>query len=176
VPKSSTALLVIDMQELALVGSDDADEVIGRINDLSRRAEDAGAPVIFIQHEDEEYVKGSPGWQLSAALERRDTAVVVEKTYRDGFAATELEDTLERLGVRRLVVVGAHSDLCVQMTALSAVMHGFDLVLVSDGHLAFPDDPALSAQALRELVNARMATLRHPERTIEVVPAAEVAW
>jgi nicotinamidase-related amidase len=173
----STALLVIDMQEAVLAGCADADGVIARINDLSRRATEAGVPVIFIQHEDDELVKGSSGWRLAESLDRGDGAIVVEKTYRDSFEATDLDDMLERAGVRRLVLTGAHSDFCVQTTALSALIRGFDVVLVSDGHTArpSPENGELSGEALTAFVNSRSATLRYPGRTLEVLEAARVA-
>jgi nicotinamidase-related amidase len=174
--KPSTALLVIDMQEDVLVGCPDPDDVIARINELSRRAAQAGVPVIFIQQADDELVEGTPGWEIAAALERPDGSVVVAKNYRDAFEATQLPDLLGRLGATRLVVTGAHSDWCVQTTTLSALVRGYDIVLVSDAHTSrpSPEDPALTGEALTALVNSRMATLRYPERTIEVLPAAEV--
>jgi nicotinamidase-related amidase len=173
-----TALLVIDMQQGALDGCPDADGVIERINGLAHRAEEEGVPVIFVQHEDDELVKGSPGWQLDETLERGNGSFLVEKTYRDSFEATELAALLERLGVRRLIVTGAHSDFCVQTTTLSALVRGFDVALVRDAHTTrpSPEDPALSGQALTALVNARVQTLRYPERTVEVLPAAEVRF
>jgi nicotinamidase-related amidase len=179
-PESSTALLVIDVQQEALIGCPgDGADVVARINELLRQADGAGAPVIFIQHEDDdELVKGSPGWRLAEGLERRDGTFLVPKSYRDAFASTELEALLGRLGVRRLVVTGVHSDFCVQTTALSALMRGFDLVLVSDGHAArsSPEDASLSPQAIQAFVNSRFDTLRYPERTIEVLPAAEIMF
>jgi nicotinamidase-related amidase len=171
-----TAVLVVDMQQEVLDNCVDAPDVIERINALSRRALDAGAPVIFIQHEGEdELVRGTRDWQLAETLEIRDGAHVVAKSYRDGFADTELQGLLGRLGVSRVVVTGAHSDFCVQTTALSALVHGFDVVLVSDGHTATPDDGTISAESLRDLVNARFATLRYPGRTVKVLPASDVA-
>jgi nicotinamidase-related amidase len=179
-PESSTALLVIDVQQEALVGCPgDGADVVARINELSRLADAAGAPVIFIQHEDDdELIEGSPGWQLAEALEHGDATFLVPKTYRDAFASTELEALLGRLGVRRLVVAGVHSDFCVQTTALSALVRGFDLVLVSDGHAArsSAEDAALSGQAIQAFVNSRFATLRYPGRTIDVLPAGEIAF
>jgi nicotinamidase-related amidase len=171
---------VIDVQEGALEGCRDAAEVIERINDLSARAAEAGTAVILIQHagEDDELPHGSGNWQLAKGLVRPDGSFLVEKTYRDAFADTELEQLLDRLAVQRLVVTGLHSDFCVQMTALSAVVRGYDLTFVSDGHTTFdsPEHPALSGEAISALVNARMAMLRHPGRSIEVRPAAEVVF
>jgi nicotinamidase-related amidase len=175
--ESSTALLVIDMQQEVVDTCPDGPGLIDRINLLSRRATEAGVPVIFIQHEGhDELFKGTPGWELAAGLERGDGSYLVPKTYRDAFADTDLRTLLERLGVRRLVVTGAHSDFCVQTTALSALVHGFDLALVSDGHAAEPSphDDALSAEALQAFVNTRFGTLRYPGRTVEVLPAADV--
>jgi len=164
------------MQREALEACPDAGAVIDRINGLSRRARETGAPVIFIQHEaEDELMRGTPGWEIDPSLER-DGAHLVSKTYRDAFAGTELEDLLRRLGVRRLVVTGVHSDYCVQMTTLSAVVRGFDVVLVSDAHAALDhaDGGPLGGREMVQLVNSRLATLRHPGSTIEVLPADSV--
>jgi nicotinamidase-related amidase len=175
-----TTLLVIDVQEAALVGCFDVPGVMGRINDLLQRAREAGAAIVFIQHEDAddpEMTAGSMGWQLAEALDRRDGDTVVAKTYRDSFAATELGATLERSGTQRLVVTGAHSDFCVQTTALSALPRGYDVTLVGDAHTTRPVVlPAgeLGAEAVVAFVNSRVATMRHPGRTVEVRSAADV--
>jgi nicotinamidase-related amidase len=173
-----TALLVIDVQEEALEGCHDADGVVERINDLARRMAESGAPVIYIQHEDDtELIRDSPGWQLARGLKRPEGSVRLAKTFRDGFEATDLQGMLERDGVRRVAVTGVHSDFCVQTTALSALIRGFDLVLVSDGHTSrpTPESSELSGEALAQLVNARMSTLRYPGRSVEVVRAAELS-
>ena len=172
---TTSALIVIDMQQEVLDHCADAPDVIARINELSRRAQEVGVPVIFIQHEGEdELVRGTRDWELADTLEVGEGTHVVPKTFRDAFAATDLRGLLERMGVGRLVVTGAHSDFCVQTTVLSALVHGFDVTLVSDAHTATPDDGAISAGALRDLVNARFSTLRYPDRAIEVLPAEKV--
>jgi nicotinamidase-related amidase len=69
---------------------------------------------------------------------------------------------------------GVHSDYCVVTTAMSALQHGYDVTLVSDAHTALPAELPSGTSPARmvvELVNARFATLRVPDRTIEVVPA-----
>jgi nicotinamidase-related amidase len=170
-----SALLVIDVQEEALERCHDAEGVVERINDLSRRMAEAGAPVIYIQHEDDsELIRDSPGWQLAHGLERPDESVLLAKTFRDSFEATDLQGILEREGVKRVVVTGVHSDFCVQTTTLSAVIRGFDVVLVSDGHTS-REDGELSGEGLTAFVNSRVATLRYPGRMVEVRRAAEVS-
>jgi nicotinamidase-related amidase len=172
----SKALLVIDVQEEALQGCPDGDGVVARINDLAGAAAAAGAPVIFIQHEDDqELVKGSAGWELAASLERPAGAHLVPKTYRDAFEETELGSLLERLGVRHLVVTGVHSDFCVQTSALSALVRGFDITFVSDAHAA-RSSGELTPHAIQDFINSRFSTLRYPGRAIDVRRAAEVTF
>jgi nicotinamidase-related amidase len=173
-----SAVLVIDVQEAVLAGCAGAPGVLDRINGLMRRARSGGVPVIFVQHEDRddpEMEKGSPGWQLVAALDRLERDLIVSKTYRDSFADTTLSERLAQSGTRRLVVTGAHSDYCVQMTALSAVLRGYDVTLVSDAHTA-RDDGELSGARIRALINDRFASLRAPGSAIAVLPAAQVVF
>jgi nicotinamidase-related amidase len=177
---AATALIVIDVQESALRGCPNVNEVIANINQLVRRGRAAGSPVIFVQHDDAsdpDMAMGSAGWQLSPALDRVDTDTVMPKTFRDAFAATDLEDLLARAGSRRLVLVGVHSDFCVITTALSAVQRGYDITLVSDAHTAQTAElqsGSIAGPLLIDLVNTRIATLRSPGRVIEVLPTARV--
>jgi nicotinamidase-related amidase len=71
--RSTTALLVIDVQESVLEGSSDVEGVLERINELARVARSNDSPVVYVQHQDPhdaEMAAGSPGWQLASALER----------------------------------------------------------------------------------------------------------
>lgn len=171
-------MLVIDVQEAVLAGCADAEDVVRRINGLVRRARIDGAPVIFVQHEDPgdpEMTSGSRGWQLAGALDKLADEPVIAKTYRDSFAGTGLAERLSKSSVRHLVVTGAHSDYCVQMTALSAVLRGYDVTLVSDAHTA-QDDGDLAGARIRDLVNDRFASLRSPGSDIAAIPAAAVVF
>ena len=175
-----SALIVIDMQEAILAACVDVPGVIERINELLGQARQSGAPIFFIQHEDAEdpdLTAGSPGWRLAPTLDRRDGDAVVAKMYRDSFAATRLDTLLAGSGVRRLIVTGAQSQYCVQTTALSALHHGYDVTLVGDAHTTEPGDlpdADLPAETIIQFVNSCFGTLTHPERTAEVVTAAEV--
>jgi nicotinamidase-related amidase len=82
-------------------------------------------------------------------------------------------------GTRRLVVTGAHSDYCVQTTALSALAYGYDLILVSDAHTARAaelPETTVPAAAVVAFINDRVATLRYPGRDIQVLPTAKVSF
>jgi nicotinamidase-related amidase len=177
---STTAVLVIDMQESVVDGCLDVDGVITRINGLLARAREAGAPVVFIQNQDPTdptMTAGSPGWELAAALDRSEGDIVVAKTYRDSFADTELAAILDKTETERLVVTGAHSDFCVQTTAMAAVLRGFDVTLVSDAHTARAhvlSTGDLDPETIVAFVNSRIGTLTYPGRTVNVRSAADV--
>jgi nicotinamidase-related amidase len=173
------ALIVIDMQRDVMATCPAAEPVLITVNGLIADSRRCGAPLVFVRHQDEDLPAGSDAWQLDPRLDHRDGDTVVEKTFRDAFAATELDGVLQRLGTGRLVITGAHSDFCVQTTALSALVHGYDIALVADGHAAEPTIVAgtrLDAATVTGFVNARMATLHYPDRDVEVLPAAEVLF
>ena len=67
------ALLVIDVQQALCSGewgAFDIDRVVDRINELAARARSVGAPVLIIQHEEDQgpLQFGSKGWQLYERL------------------------------------------------------------------------------------------------------------
>jgi nicotinamidase-related amidase len=173
----TSALIVIDMQRDVMATCPTAAAVLVTVNRLIADARRSAAPLVFVRHQDEELPARSKAWQLDSRLDHRDGDVVVEKTFRDAFAATDLDEVLRRAGARRLVVTGAHSDYCVQTTALSALAHGYDVALVADGHAAEPaviSGRHLDATTVSGFVNSRMATLRYPDRLVEVLPATNV--
>ena len=177
-----STLLIIDVQEAVLAGCADVDGVLRRINDLARRAHQAGAAVVYVQHEDPEdpeMAPGSPGWQLASRLDRLVDQPLVAKRYRDSFADTDLQALLAASRTTHLVVVGAHSDYCVQTTALSALAHGYDVTLVSDAHTAQAAEilgGTLPARTVVAFINERVATLRYPNQAIEVIPSDQVSF
>jgi nicotinamidase-related amidase len=68
-----TALLAIDVQHALCTGdyaAFDIQRVIERINAVAAQARTAGAPVVFIQHEEAEgpLQPDSAGWQLADGL------------------------------------------------------------------------------------------------------------
>lgn len=172
-----TALIVIDMQRDVMATCPAAEPVLATVNALITRARRNGTPIVFVRHHDDDLVAGTDSWQLDPRLDHDVRDVIVDKTYRDGFANTELDDVLHRLGIHQLVITGAHSDFCVQTTALSALAHGYDITLVADGHAAEATLIAgveLAAATVTDFVNARMATLRYPGRKVDVLSAADV--
>ena len=89
---------------------------------------------MWVQHSDENTVRGTDGWEFVPELKRDDAEPLVEKHYADAFEETTLESVLAGLGVGRLVVGGAQTDECIRSTLHGAVVRGYDATLVSDAH------------------------------------------
>lgn len=176
--RSNTALVVIDVQNGVVDGAYRRDEVVTAISGLVDRARDEGVSVVWVQHSDQELVRGSDGWQYVAELSGRESEPLVHKSYGDSFEGTDLEDVLADLAVGRLVVAGAESDACIRSTIHGAFTRGYDVTLVGDAHTA-GDKSAWGAPPVEQVIahtNLYWQFQAAPGRTAEVVPAAEVSF
>lgn len=157
------ALLVIDVQQGLCEGDGQAyqfDQVIDRINAVSRKARQAGVPVIFVQHEGRSgYLShGSREWQLADGLVHEEQDMRVRKTTPDAFLGTELQLKLDALGVKELVICGMHTEFCVDTTTRRALALGYPVVLLEDGHTS-AGNKALSAPQVIAHHNATLTNI-----------------
>ena len=130
-----TALVVIDVQNGVMSAAHERDAVIANIVSLVDKARAEDVPVVWVQHSSEgELPRGSEQWEIVEELVPRDGEPVVHKTYGDSFEDTDFEDVLAGLGVGRLVVSGAQTDMCVRSTLHGAIVRGYDATLVGDAH------------------------------------------
>jgi nicotinamidase-related amidase len=132
--RPNTALLVIDVQNGVVEGAYERDAVVANVGSLVDKARREQVPVVWVQHSDKNLARGSESWRIVPELVPNETEPLVEKGYGDSFEDTNLESVLERLGVGRLVVVGAQTDACVRSTLHGAFVRGYDATLVSDAH------------------------------------------
>jgi nicotinamidase-related amidase len=132
--RPNTALLVVDVQNGVVAGAHERDAVVASIGTLVDRARREQVPVVWVQHSDDQLVRGSDEWLIVPELSPDDAEPVVEKSYGDSFEDTALESVLSGLGVGRLVVVGAQTDACIRSTLHGAFVRGYDATLVSDAH------------------------------------------
>ena len=121
--RTNTAVLVIDVQNDVVVNGYQRDEVVANIGQVVDRARAAGTPVVWIQHDDDELPAESEGWQIVPELEPAPGEQIIRKNFRNSFDATNLEDTLAELDVRRLIVTGSQTDFCVRWTLHLSLIH-----------------------------------------------------
>jgi nicotinamidase-related amidase len=165
-----SALLVIDLQVGVMRDCWDAEGVLRRTSLLVERARAADVPVIWVQDEDD-FPRGSAEWQVAPPLLPSPDETRIFKTRRDAFLAPELPDVLADLGVRRLVVAGAQSDICVRTTTQRAAVEGYDVTLAGDCHTttdADYDGVTIEARQIVAHTNYYFAGLRYPGQRFDV--------
>jgi nicotinamidase-related amidase len=133
--RPNTALLVIDVQNGVVAGAHNRDSVIANISVLVDKARAERAPVIWVQHaNDENLTPDSEAWQYVPELTREESEPLIHKRYGDSFEETDLEAVLADHRVGSLIVEGAQTDECVRSTLHGAIVRGYDATLVSDAH------------------------------------------
>ena len=173
-----TALLVVDMQIGNVASAFQKDAVVTLVEGLIAEARAAAAPVIFVQHEDEEWPsmrRGGADWQFVPTLTPVGGELVINKRASDAFYDTPLRDELTARGIQRLVVAGVMSELCIDATCRRASSEGFDVTLVADGHTT-EESPILAPAQIIAHHNRALAQMPNPEHPIAVRPRAAITF
>ncbi|MBD9437040.1 cysteine hydrolase [Pseudoxanthomonas sp. PXM03] len=171
------ALIVIDVQRgLFEPAPADADAVVERINALSAKARQAGAPVILVQHERaDDLVPESEGWALHPALAVEQGDHRIRKSTPDSFLRTGLDEVLSFCGVEGVVLCGYATEFCVDTTTRSAAAHGYHVVLAADAHTTH-DKAHATADQIRTHHNATLPAIRSFGVSIRALPADGIAF
>jgi len=152
-----TAVLVVDMQkdfcyeDGALFVGDAVRRIIPNIRALLEDAQRKGLQLIFTQDwhspEDDEFavwgrhcVEYTRGAELIDELaEVEERAFVVRKQKYTAFFETELEAHLVEKGIKKLIIVGVATNICVLHTAIDASLRGFEIIVPEDCVAALSD-------------------------------------
>jgi nicotinamidase-related amidase len=173
------ALLVIDIQQAMMEIAHRAAETVAAIAGLRERARVAGVPVVTIQDRSGGLVPGTDGWRMVPELAPSAAESVVHKTAPDSFLDTDLDSRLRALAVTELVVTGFATEICVDTTTRQALSHGYDVLLVADGHttsVRASGGPYAAPDESLAHHNEIFRNLRFPGRSVRVLPAAEVGF
>lgn len=174
--RPNTALIVIDVQNAVVAEAHDRDRIVGNIASLVSKARAAGVPVIWVQHNDEELVRGTGEWEYVPELEMAAGEPVVHKSYNDSFEDTNLEAHLGGLGVGHLVIAGAQTEWCVRSTLHGAIARGYDALLVSDAHTTGDMSEEIPATSVITMTNTYWKWHSAPGRTAGISTTAEVSF
>jgi ureidoacrylate peracid hydrolase len=99
----------------------------------------------------DQFVPGTWGWRIVDELEPSSDELVVEKPRYDAFLRTPLEAELRARGIDTVAIAGVITNCCVDTTARSAFMRGFDVLVLADCVGAFGQERDLHDAALRNL-------------------------
>lgn len=175
-PARRPALLVVDVQVGVVAEAWDAPRIVANVARTVDRAREAGVPVLWVQHGDEELPPGSPAWQWVPELQPRAGEPRIDKRHNSSFEGTDLEATLGLLGVGHLVLAGAATNWCIRATAYAALERGYDLTLVGDAHttgaIELGPGRRIEARDIVDELNVAMRWLSYPGRRNGVVDTA----
>jgi nicotinamidase-related amidase len=137
-----TALLLIDIQRdyfpggaMELCGSLEAAEKARVLLDAFRQA---GDPVVHVQHISTRpgatfFLPNTDGVEIHPMVHPLPGEEVVVKHKANSFLGTCLQQRLDELGVKRLIVAGMMTHLCVDAGVRAASDLGFECVVAGDG-------------------------------------------
>ena len=178
---STTALVIIDVQ-VYLIDHDpppaQTDALLATLADLLARARAADVPVIFVQHMQgptRAVNPGHPGFAVHPAIAPLPGETLIHKRASDSFYGSDLRATLIDLDISALVIGGIQTEQCVDTTCRSALSHGYDVVLVGDGHTTWDTD-SLTAQQIIDHCNVTLPDLAHPDHAVTVRAASEITF
>ncbi|KAG2491873.1 hypothetical protein HYH03_009826 [Edaphochlamys debaryana] len=154
---SDTALIVIDMQNDFLLPTSPLCVAGGmaclpKVKEALDAARSKGLHVIHVIREhdpsgvDIEYtrahlfrdggagstVPGSKGAELVEGLEVQAGELTLIKKRFSAFLHTHLDLVLRRLGVKRVVIAGVQTPNCIRATAVDAMGHDYEVLVLSD--------------------------------------------
>ncbi|WP_018699286.1 cysteine hydrolase family protein [Amorphus coralli] len=89
----------------------------------------------------------NPDFAVIEPLAPHPGETVVRKTTNGAYNGSEIDATLQRMGISGLVITGCVTSACVETTARDAADRGYDCVLVSDACADY--DPDMHAATLK---------------------------
>ena len=136
------AIIVVDMQK-DNVGKF-CQAIIPNIKLLLQKAREKEIPIIFacdsfLERDfifggrmNPHSIRGTEGAEVIGDLNPLTTEMVLEKRRFSAFFKTDLDQTLRTLSVDTTVVVGISTHVCVLTTAMDALSHDFQSIIIED--------------------------------------------
>jgi nicotinamidase-related amidase len=175
---NEAVLVVVDVQNGVMQEAWQAPRVIANVSRAVERARNHGVPVIWVQHADEELVRGTPEWELVPELTPRKGELRIHKHFNSSFEQTELDAELARLGATHIALAGASTNWCIRATAYGALERGYDLTLIRDAHstgsMERADGTRIEAADVIDELNVAMTWVTYPGRANGTATADEV--
>jgi len=136
-----TGLILVDIQNdyfpggrMELAGMQEAGSKAGELLSFFR---ENGRPTFHIQHISVRqgasfFLPDTAGSELHACIQPQAGELVIQKNYPNSFRETSLLQELERHDVKKVVICGAMSHMCIDATTRAAFDHCFDCTVIQD--------------------------------------------
>lgn len=102
-------------------------------------------------------IAGAKGAEVIKELTPRKGDYIVEKQRYSGFLATNLDFLLRDLGIKKLVLAGLLTNICIFFTAADAYMRGYHVSILKNGVLALThEEHEFSLEQMKKLLAAKL--------------------
>ena len=173
-------MVVVDVQVGVMKEAWEAQRVIKNVSRAVERARSEAVPVIWVQHSNQELLKGSVQWQWVPELVPAEGEALIHKKYNSSFEQTSLDSELASLGATHIVLAGAATNWCIRATAYGALDRGYDLTLVKDAHttesMQLAGGTTIEAETVIQELNIAMKWLEYPGLKNDVVSADDIKF
>jgi nicotinamidase-related amidase len=174
-----SVLVIIDAQREYVDGKlplDGIDASIKEASQLLERARKAGTPIIHVVHKGKSggalFNPDGPYFEIVSVLAPKPDETIIKKALPNAFTGTNLEETLSRIGRKKLIVIGYMTHMCVSSTVRAATDRGYRSTIVAKAtatrDLPAPGGGVVSAQTLQSASLAALA-----DRFAAVVQSAQ---
>lgn len=173
---ATTGFVIVDMLNdfvrpgapLRVEGAEALIPVIARGRQAARQA---GAKLVYLcdahRPDDPEFrawpphaVRGSKGAQVVEELAPDPDDIVVPKRRFSGFFGTDLDLNLRERGLRRLVICGILTDICVYHTAADATQLAYEVMVAKNAVAAATgEDNRFALKQMERLFGAKLVEL-----------------
>lgn len=145
------ALIVVDMlnefihgnEEQMLIQPEDVETLVSKCKEAIDLAHEKSIPVVYsnliltkdnpiIRITGECVMKGTNGAEVIPELAPTKEDIVSEKSGYDGFWKSNLENTLKKLNIKEVYLIGTQTDCCIRETGVTAAHMGFDVFVIDD--------------------------------------------
>ena len=165
-PSCTTALLVIDVQHIwlsrGIMYTVDNTYITDKIAEILPLARQAGVPVVFVKDVSERGRAPEYRLDMPAAIAPIEGDYVSEKRMGNAFAYTDLHSILQGFGATRVLITGLASHSCVSDTVWGALVKGYEVVILEDGHTG-GQNGRIAAQQNEVWTAQRLAVIKSSE-------------
>ncbi len=127
------------------------EQKIKKIKNLLEKAREKSLTIIYIKHlggMEHPLEENTEGCDIHYKISPTKKDVIITKKNSDSFLNTELYETLLKLSVSKLYIVGNQTEYCVDTTCRSAFSKGFQVLLIKDCHSTWNTDTLSATQII----------------------------
>jgi len=138
---TQTALIIVDVQndyfkggKMELVGMEEASKNCQLVLEHFRSK---NLPLVHVQHFCVEegatfFLPKTEGAEIHENVKPKEGETLVTKNYPSSFRETKLQEILQNLNIKDLVIVGAMSHMCIDTTTRAACDLGYNCTVLHD--------------------------------------------